>query len=134
VTLLSVMPTFYIALPDDDADRLRELAWRERRSPRQQAAVLVLAALDRLEADAQRAARPGRRTRLRPSAGAPGVRRARITWTADGDGQAHAAISRRLRTPCGRRPLDPRFGWPETQPRCAVCLAGVEEVLSAKRR
>jgi hypothetical protein len=63
VTLLSVMPTFYIALPDDAADRLRELAWRERRSPRQQAAVLVLAALERLEADAQRTARPGRRAR-----------------------------------------------------------------------
>jgi hypothetical protein len=41
------MPTYYIALPEDAADRLRELAWRERRSPRQQAAVLVLAALER---------------------------------------------------------------------------------------
>ncbi len=40
------MPTFYIALPDDAADRLRELARRERRSPRQQAAVLVLAGLE----------------------------------------------------------------------------------------
>jgi len=63
VTLPSVMPTFYIVLPDDAADRLRDLAWRERRSPRQQAAVLVLTALERLEADGQRAARPGRRTR-----------------------------------------------------------------------
>ena len=58
----------------------------------------------------------------------------RVTWTADHDGQAHAAITRRLRTPCGRRPIDPRFGWPETRPRCAACLAGVEEVLPAKRR
>jgi hypothetical protein len=41
------MRSFYIALPEDAADRLRELAWRERRSPRQQAAVLVLAALER---------------------------------------------------------------------------------------
>ena len=56
-TLPGVMPTFYIALPDDAADRLRELARRERRSPRQQAAVLVLAALER------EAARPdGRRS------------------------------------------------------------------------
>ena len=41
-----VMHSIYIALPDDAADRLRELARRERRSPRQQAAVLVLAALE----------------------------------------------------------------------------------------
>lgn len=60
------MPTFYIALPDDDADRLRELARRERRSPRQQAVVLVLAALERLDADARPAARPGRRVRRAP--------------------------------------------------------------------
>jgi hypothetical protein len=66
VTLPSVMPTFYIALPDDAADRLRDLAWRERRSPRQQAAVLALAALERLDADVRPAARPGRRTRRAP--------------------------------------------------------------------
>ena len=41
------MRSFYIALPEVAADRLRELARRERRSPRQQAAVLVLAALER---------------------------------------------------------------------------------------
>ena len=58
----------------------------------------------------------------------------RVTWTADRDGQALAAITRRLRTPCGLRPVDPRFGWPETRPRCAACLAGVEEVLPSKRR
>lgn len=44
---LGVMYTFTVAIPTDDAERLRELARRERRSPRQQAAVLVLAALDR---------------------------------------------------------------------------------------
>ena len=41
------MHSISIALPAEAADRLRELARRERRSPRQQAAVLVLAALDR---------------------------------------------------------------------------------------
>jgi hypothetical protein len=60
--------------------------------------------------------------------------RPRVVWTADRDGHAHAAITRRLRTPCGLRPTDPRFAWPETQPRCAVCLAVVEEVLPTKRR
>ena len=58
----------------------------------------------------------------------------RITWTAAGDGEAHAAITGRVRTPCGVRPVEPRFAWPETQPRCPVCLAGVEEVAPAKRR
>lgn len=58
----------------------------------------------------------------------------RVTWTADRDGQAHAAITRRLRTPCGRRPIELRFGWPETQARCPACLAAVEEVVTAKRR
>jgi predicted transcriptional regulator len=41
------MYTFTVAIPPDAAERLRELARRERRSPRQQAAVLVLAALER---------------------------------------------------------------------------------------
>jgi hypothetical protein len=41
------MHTFTVAIPTDAAERLRDLARRERRSPRQQAAVLVLAALDR---------------------------------------------------------------------------------------
>ena len=41
------MHSISIAIPAEAADRLRELARRERRSPRQQAAVLVLAALDR---------------------------------------------------------------------------------------
>ncbi len=60
--------------------------------------------------------------------------RLRATSTADRDGQAHAAVTRRLRTPCGLRPIEPRFGWPETTPRCPVCLAGVEEVMPTKRR
>ena len=41
------MHSISIALPAEAADRLRELARRERRSPRQQAAGLVLAGLDR---------------------------------------------------------------------------------------
>lgn len=40
-----VMRSIYIAIPDDAADKLRELARREFRAPRQQAAVLVLAGL-----------------------------------------------------------------------------------------
>jgi hypothetical protein len=62
------------------------------------------------------------------------VTRPRVTWTAGPDGQAHAAFTRHLRTPCGRRPIEPRFGWPETQARCPVCLAAWEEVVTAKRR
>jgi hypothetical protein len=41
------MRSIYISLPAEAANRLRDLATRERRSPRQQAAVLVLAGLDR---------------------------------------------------------------------------------------
>ena len=41
------MTSLYIAIPQEAAERLRELAQRERRSPRNQAAVLVLAGLDR---------------------------------------------------------------------------------------
>jgi predicted transcriptional regulator len=41
------MHSISIAIPTEAADRLRELARRERRSPRQQAAVLVIAALER---------------------------------------------------------------------------------------
>lgn len=62
------------------------------------------------------------------------MNRLRVVWTAPRDGEAHAAITGRLRTPCGLRPIDPRFAWPETGPRCAVCLAAVEEVAPAKRR
>lgn len=62
------MPSFYIALPEDAADRLREVARRERRSPRQQAAVLVIAALD------HEAARPDARPR---GTTRPAVERAR---------------------------------------------------------
>ena len=42
-----VMHSISISIPAEAADRLRDLARRERRSPRQQAAVLVLAGLDR---------------------------------------------------------------------------------------
>jgi hypothetical protein len=41
------MRSIYIAIPDDAAAKLRELARREFRAPRQQAAVLVLAGLER---------------------------------------------------------------------------------------
>jgi hypothetical protein len=57
--------------------------------------------------------------------------RHRITWTAARDGEAHAAITGRLRTPCGRQPVEPRFAWPETQPRCEVCRAAAKEVARA---
>ena len=43
------MRSIYIAIPDDAADKLHELARREFRAPRQQAAVLVLAGLRRAE-------------------------------------------------------------------------------------
>ena len=127
--------SIYISLPADAADRLRELAWRERRSPRQQAAVLVLAALEREGAATARGRRdPANGTATRPPAGAERDDPPRVTWTADRDGQAHAAITRRLRTPCGRRPIDPASAGPRRGRAAPVCLAGVEEVLPAKRR
>ncbi len=45
------MRSIYIAIPDDAADKLRELAQREFRAPRQQAAILVLAGLKRAGLD-----------------------------------------------------------------------------------
>ena len=42
-----VMHSISTAIPTEAVDRLRDLGRRERRSPRQQAAVLVLAALER---------------------------------------------------------------------------------------
>lgn len=42
-----VMRSLYIAIPDEAADQLRELARREFRAPRQQAAILVIAGLKR---------------------------------------------------------------------------------------
>lgn len=59
--------------------------------------------------------------------------RPRVTWTAGPDGQAHAAIAGRPRTLCGLRPVEPRFAWPETRPRCAVCLRAAEEVTRVMR-
>lgn len=41
------MHSINISIPTETVDRLRELARRERRSPRQQAAVLVITALER---------------------------------------------------------------------------------------
>lgn len=109
------MHSISIALPAEAADRLRELARRERRSPRQQAAVLVLTALDREEAE--------------PS---PQPRH-RVTWTAARDGEAHARIAGRPRTLCGIRPVEPRFAWPEARPRCVVCVRRAEEVTRVLR-
>jgi hypothetical protein len=45
------MRSIYIAIPDDAADKLRELARREFRAPRQQAAVLVLEGLKKAGLD-----------------------------------------------------------------------------------
>ena len=45
------MHSIYIAIPDDAADKLRELARREFRAPRQQAAILILAGLKRAGLD-----------------------------------------------------------------------------------
>lgn len=59
--------------------------------------------------------------------------RHRIAWTADADGQAHARIAGRPRTLCGLQPVEPRFAWPETQPRCGVCLAAAKEVARVLR-
>lgn len=47
------MRSIYIAIPDDAADKLRELARREFRAPRQQAAILVLAGLERAGLDSE---------------------------------------------------------------------------------
>lgn len=68
MTLRDVMRSIYISLPADAADRLRELAWRERRSPRQQAAVLVLAALEREDAGPARDPEPAPRAARRRTA------------------------------------------------------------------
>jgi hypothetical protein len=46
------MRSIYIAIPDDAAEKLRELARREFRAPRQQAAILVLAGLKHAGLDA----------------------------------------------------------------------------------
>jgi hypothetical protein len=47
------MRSIYIALPDEAANKLRELARREFRAPRQQAANLVMAGLERAELDSE---------------------------------------------------------------------------------
>ena len=68
-----VMHSIYISIPAEAADRLRDLARRERRSPRQQAAVLVLAALEREDSGTD--PQPGReRTREARSADPQGVK------------------------------------------------------------
>ncbi len=109
------MHSISIAIPAEAADRLRELARRERRSPRQQAAVLVLAGLDR----------EGVAPNSRP--------RHRVTWTAARDGEAHARIAGRPRTLCGIHPVEPRFAWPEARPRCEACVRTAEEVARVLR-
>jgi hypothetical protein len=48
------MKSITVALPDDAAERLLELAGRERRTPRDQAAVVLIAALRRFPANTQR--------------------------------------------------------------------------------
>jgi hypothetical protein len=56
------MHSISIAIPAEAVDRLRDLARRERRSPRQQAAVLVIAALEREDSCSDR--QPDREQRL----------------------------------------------------------------------
>ena len=59
------MTSLYIAIPTEAAEKLRELAQRERRSPRNQAAVLVIAGLARAGLGVEQAApspRPSRRS------------------------------------------------------------------------
>lgn len=68
------MRSISIAIPAEAADRLRELARRERRSPRQQAAVLVLAALERDATDITGREKPARGSARRA---APTAERAR---------------------------------------------------------
>ena len=60
-----MMHSLSIALPAEAADRLRDLARRERRSPRQQATVLVLAALEHEAADTTGREEPARGTARR---------------------------------------------------------------------
>ena len=70
------MRSIFIAIPDEAAERLRELARREFRAPRQQAAVLVLAGLERaglspdLTSETGAEPRVLRARRARPSSGA----------------------------------------------------------------
>ncbi len=59
------MRSIYIAIPDDAAAKLRELARREFRAPRQQAAVLVLRGPERAGLDSGTVARRGRRASRR---------------------------------------------------------------------
>lgn len=61
------MRSIYIAIPDDAADKLRELARREFRAPRQQAAVLVLEGLKNAGLDPDEELAP-----VRPSDVSPG--------------------------------------------------------------
>lgn len=45
-----------------------------------------------------------------------------LVWIAGKDGVAHAARPGHVRTLCGLRPQDPRWGWPESA-RCGDCQA-----------
>lgn len=75
------MHSIYIAIPDDAADRLRELARREFRAPRQQAAILVL----------------------------EGLERARLAPERSTEGRAERLVAKRVRTPrrsATSRPVD----------------------------
>jgi hypothetical protein len=48
-------------------------------------------------------------------------------WVADSDRVAHAVPDRgrQLRTLCGLRPVDPRYGWPAVV-RCPACQEVVD--------
>ena len=53
------MRSIYLAIPEQAADQLRVMATREYRSPRQQAAILLIRAL--LDLDIEPAVRPAER-------------------------------------------------------------------------
>lgn len=55
----------------------------------------------------------------------------RVAWQADSDGVGHVRIGRDLRTPCGRRPIDPRHAWP-LDSRCETCTAAVVAITQGK--
>lgn len=56
----------------------------------------------------------------------------RVEWQADRDGVGHVRIGAALRTPCGRRPIDPRHAWP-IDSRCETCTTALEAATKAAK-
>ena len=70
-----VMRSIYVAIPDNAAEELREMAKRELRAPRQQAAILILAGLKRARLDQdQRPGDPNEKPARRPARVRPASR------------------------------------------------------------